>query len=50
MLGAVLSDLRESGEASAAQKRWHVVLDEGTWAEVLRRMVLARHGGADKHR
>jgi hypothetical protein len=41
-LQVVLDDLRATGDATGAEKRWHSLLSEGTWPEVLRRMVLTR--------
>ncbi|PSC69056.1 DDT domain-containing protein [Micractinium conductrix] len=43
----ILDDLREEDEATAQEKRWSVVLSEGTWPEVLRRMVLTRGAEAE---
>lgn len=40
LLTVLLDDIRESGVATALQKRWQAVLSEGTWPEVLRRLVL----------
>jgi len=40
LLTVLLDDIRESGVATALQKRWQSVLSEGTWPEVLRRLVL----------
>lgn len=38
----VLEDLRAEDNATAAEKRWALVLGPGTWPEVLRRLVLTR--------
>lgn len=42
LLALVLEDAREHEVASAQEKRWGAVLSEGTWPEVLRRLVLTR--------
>lgn len=38
----MLEDLRAEDQASAAEKRWALLLGAGTWPEVLRRLVLTR--------
>jgi hypothetical protein len=42
VLAFVLADLRAQGAATAAERRWGSLLSEGTWPEVLRRLVAAR--------
>ena len=38
----ILEDLRSEDRASAAEKRWALLVGGGTWPEVLRRLVLTR--------
>jgi hypothetical protein len=42
VLAFVLADLKAQGAATAAERRWGSLLSEGTWPEVLRRLVAAR--------
>jgi hypothetical protein len=47
LVRVILDDLRAEEEASAAEKRWGALLSEGTWPEVLRRLVLTRNGAEE---
>lgn len=40
-LQLILNDYIQSGKASRSVKRWHHVLSEGSWQEVLRRFILS---------